>query len=62
MGNNICANNKCEYNNHSRCADAKECPGFEPMDCTKCLKEYSCDWQPEVCKFVPDLDMEEDKE
>lgn len=60
MGNNICANNKCGFNDYSRCAAVNECPGYEPVDCTRCLNEYSCDWKPDVCRFVPDPHMKEE--
>lgn len=62
MNSKFCRNNACEYNNHAKCAAVNECPGYEPVDCTKCLKEFLCNWNPDVCKFVPDLDAGKEKE
>ena len=44
MSSKICANN----------ASADECPGYKELDCTGCLNEYSCDWDPEECNYTPD--------
>ena len=59
--NTICTNQTCPHNTGKNCIAAEECQDFTPADCTKCLWEDGCNWNPEECHFVLNT-MEEDND
>ena len=56
MGMQRCAVKYCAYNFGSRCIASDECDGFSPADCLRCIWEVACDWEPDECHYVEDLE------